>query len=321
MDNFSKPNIFFSKCLGFDSCRYNGQMITDAFVERLKPFVNIINVCPEMSIGLPVPRNPIRVVSENNELKLYQPKTEKEFTKEMNEFADLYLNNLINVDGFIVKSGSPSCGYKNVKIYNGTSKVTGSTKGAGLFGAKVTKKFPYMPIEDEGRLYNYRIRDNFLTRIFMNADFRNVKESKSLKELIDFQSRNKLLLMSSSQKYTKILGRIIANSKDKDMIAIFDEYEKNLELAFEKLPKFTNNINILMHAMGYFSKHITKKETELLLNSFEKYKLGKLTISTPMLLVKSYAVRFDITYLLEQTYFNPYPEELLILDDSEKIKL
>lgn len=321
MYNFVKPTVFFSKCLGFDSCRYNGQMITDTFVENLKPYVNIINVCPEMSIGLGVPRNPIRVVYENNELKLFQPKTEKEFTKEMECFADSYLNNIKDIDGFVLKSGSPSCGYKNVKIYNGTSKVTGSTKGSGIFGGEIIKKFPYIAVEDEGRLYNYRIRDNFLMKIFMNADFRRVKESNSLKELINFQSRNKLLLMGNSQKYMKILGRIIGNSEDKNIQVIIEEYESNLKLAFEKIPKYTNNINVLMHAMGYFSKYITKKETELLIDSLEKYKLGKLTISTPMLLVKSYAVRFDIKYLLEQTYFNPYPEELFLLEDSGKIKL
>lgn len=321
MCDFIKPNILFSKCLGFEGCRYNGQMITDAFVEHLKSFVNVINVCPEMSIGLEVPRPSIRVVLENNELKLYEPKTGKDYTKEMNEFANSYLNNLHNIDGFLLKSGSPSCGFKNVKIYNGTAKVTGSKRGMGIFGAKIKEIFPYAPIEDEGRLHNYRIRDNYLTRIFMNADFRNVKRSNCLSELIHFHSRNKLLLTANSQKYTKILGRITANNDGKDIKDIFNDYEENLKLAFEKLPKYTNNINILMHAMGYFSKYITNKETELILDSLEKYKMRKLTIMTPMLLVKSYAVRFHLTYLLEQTYFNPYPEDLIILEDSEKVEI
>ena len=312
----TKPNVFFSKCLGFDSCRYNGQMITDKFIESLKPYVNIINVCPEMSIGLGVPRSPIRVVSEGKELKLYQPKTEKEFTKEMNEFTNSYLGNLKNVDGFVLKSGSPSCGYKNVKVYNGTSVVTGSIKREGFFGGMIVKMFPYDAIEDEGRLYNYKIRDNFLTKIFMSADFRQVKESNSLVELIKFQSRNKLLLMANSQKYTKILGKIVGNGEEKNIEVIMKEYEENLKLAFAKISKYTNNINVLMHAMGYFSKYINPKETQLILDSFEKYKTGKLTINTPMLLVKSYAVRFNISYLLEQTYFNPYPEELISLEDS-----
>ncbi|EKQ57176.1 MULTISPECIES: DUF523 and DUF1722 domain-containing protein [unclassified Clostridium] len=321
MYDFPKPNIFISKCLGFDSCRYNGQMITDAFVEHLKPFVNIKTSCPEMSIGLEVPRDSLRVVFQNDELKLYQPKTQKEFTKEMYEFSESYLSNLHDIDGFLLKGGSPSCGYKNVKVYNGTAKVTGSTRGAGIFGAKIKEIFPYLPVEDEGRLHNYRIRDNFLTRIFINADFRKVKESNSLEELIHFQRRNKLLLMANSQKYMRILGRITGNSEKKDISEIFYEYEKYLNLTFEKLPKYTNNINVLMHAMGYFSDYITKKERDLILNALEKYRIKKMTIITPMLLVKSYAVRFNITYLLEQTYFNPYPEELVILEDSEKVEI
>jgi len=321
MDKFTKPNVFFSKCLGFDSCRYNGQMIMDAFVESLKPYVNSITTCPEMSIGLGVPRDPIRVVSEAGVLKLYQPSTEKEFTKEMNNFSNSYLKPLQNIDGFIFKKGSPSCGYKNVKIYNGTSKVTGSIKGAGIFGGNAVILFPFTAIEDEGRLYNYRIRDHFLAKIFMSADFRKVKEACSLKELIKFQSRHKLLIMANSQKYLKVLGKIVSNSDDKGIKTILEEYEHNLKLAFENIPRYTNNINVLMHAMGYFSKNITKKETEFILDSFEKYKTGKLTLNTPMLLVKSYIVRFDISYLLDQTYFNPYPEELIFLEDSGKIEV
>lgn len=152
----------------------------------------------------------------------------------------------------------------------------------------------------------------------MSADFRKVKESKSIGELVKFQSRNKLLLMANSQKYMKILGRIIGNSEGKSIEVILEEYEKNLNLAFEKIPRYTNNINVLMHAMGYFSKEITSNETKLILDCLEKYKNGKLTLNTPMLLVKSYAVRFNITYLLEQTYFSPYPEELVFLEDSGK---
>ncbi|NRZ40538.1 uncharacterized protein YbgA (DUF1722 family) [Clostridium beijerinckii] len=127
--------------------------------------------------------------------------------------------------------------------------------------------------------------------------------------------------MVNSQKYTKILGRITANGENNNIKSTMAEYEKNLNLAFEKLPKYTNNINVLMHAMGYFSKYITNEETQLLLDSLEKYKMKKLTIMSPMLLVKSYVVRFNIDYLLEQTYFNPYPEDLIILEDSEKIEI
>lgn len=321
MCDFSKPNVFFSKCLGFENCRYNGQMITDPFIEVLKPFVNIITICPEVLIGLEVPRPSLRVVYQNDKLKLYQPKTEKEFTAEMNEFANSYLSNLHDIDGFLLKKGSPSCGYKNVKVYNGMAKVTGSTRGTGIFGAKVKELFPYTPIEDEGRLHSYRIRNNFLTRIFINSDFRKVKKSTSLKELNSFHERNKLLLMANSHKYARILGKILSNYEKKDIGIIFSEYEKYLKFAFETLPKYTNNINVLSHATGYFSKYITSDETKLIIDSLEKYRIGKLTIMTPMLLVKSYAVRFNITCLLEQTYFNPYPEDLIILEDSEKSTL
>lgn len=319
MSNFERPNMFFSKCLGFDSCRYNGQMVNNSFIENLKPYVNIISECPEMSIGLGVPRSPIRVVCEDNAFKLYQPKTGKEFTKEMIDFTSSYLNNLKNIDGFIFKSSSPSCGYKNVKIYKGFLKATGTFRGVGFFGGKAVEMFPYAAIEDEGRLHNYRIRDHFLTKIFMSANFRKVKEANDLSELIKFHNKNKLLLMASSQKYSKVLEKIISNDECKPIEKILDEYEKNLKLTFERLPRCSNNISVLTHVLRYFSKDITEKERDLILDSLGKYRDGKLTLNTPMLLIKSYVVRFNISYLLEQTYFNSYPEELISLEDSGKI--
>jgi uncharacterized protein YbgA (DUF1722 family) len=285
MGNFERPNVFFSRCLGFEGCRYNGQMITNSFIESLKPYVNAITACPETSIGLSTPRDSMRIVYEKDELKLYQPKTGKEFTKEMSDFAKNYLKNLKNIDGFVLKSGSPSCSHKNVKIYNGISGVTRNSRGSGFFGGKVVELFTHAAIEDEGRLHN----------------------------------KNKLLIMANSQKYLKVLEKFILNYKDNPIEVILEEYEKKLKLAFKKISRYTNNINVLMHALGYFSNNITKGETELILDSLERYRQGKFTVNTPMLLIKSYAVRFNIDYLLEQTYFNPYPEELISLEDSGKI--
>lgn len=319
MSNFERPNVFFSRCLGFEGCRYNGQMVTNSFIENLKPYVNAIDACPETSIGLSTPRDSIRIVYDKDQLKLYQPKTGKELTREMSDFAKSYLENLKNIDGFVLKSASPSCSHKNVKIYNGTSGVTRNSRGSGFFGGKVVELFPYAAIEDEGRLHNYRIRDHFLGKLFVNAGFRRVKESNLLSELVRFHNKNKLLIMANSQKYLKILGKLILNNEDKPIEVILEEYEKNLKLAFKKISRYTNNINVLMFALGYFSDNITKGERELILDSLERYREGKLTVNTPMLLIKSYAVRFNINYLLEQTYFNPYPEGLISLEDSGKV--
>lgn len=261
MNSLIKPNIVISRCLGFDACRYNGQILPDYFIEELKSYVNFITVCPEVSIGLGVPREPIRVVNENNQLELFQPKTNLIFTDKINKFSSAFLENIKEVDGFILKSSSPSCGFRNVKVYNGIVSTTSTPKGNGFFGAAVGDRFPNIAIEDEGRLTNLKIRDNFLIKIFTFCDFRRVKNSNSLKELIKFHSKNKLVLMAYSQKYLSILGKIVSNSEKKTVEVIFQEYEENLQLAFAKAPKYTNNINVY--------------------------------VSIPIALVRSYAVRVE----------------------------
>lgn len=323
MDRYSinniKPTIVVSKCLGFEACRYNGQKLTDKFVESLKNYVNYITVCPEIAIGLPTPRDPIRVAFEENTFKLYQPKTGKDFTDEMVKFTEEYLNNIPQVDGFILKSSSPSCGLKSIKVYNGTVNVTRSTRdGVGFFGGKVSKLYSHLAVEDEGRLTNIRIRENFLTKLFLGFNFRNMKKEGSMEKLINFQSNNKFLLMAYSPKELTNLGRIVANHEHKSFQELIQDYENTLYRAISKMPRYTTNIHVLLEALGFFSKHISQREKTFILDSINKHKAGKVPISVPSFLIKSYAIRFDVKYLLEQTFFNPYPEQLVDLTDSGK---
>jgi len=152
-----KPIIVISKCLGFESCRYNGGIQNDDFIKKLYDFVEYITVCPEIEIGLSTPREPIRIVQNNGELSLVQPKTGKDLSKAMYEFSQEFMNSLENVDGFVLKSRSPSCGIKDVKIYPKSERGGSSTKGKGFFAAVAQEKLPYLAIEDEGRLKDFKI--------------------------------------------------------------------------------------------------------------------------------------------------------------------
>ena len=206
MSKFPIPTIVISKCITFGPVRYNAQMIASAFVEKLKPFVNFTPVCPEIEIGLGVPRQPIRIVLINGKRKLVQPATGLDFTEDMEQFAEFFLNSLSEIDGFILKRGSPSSGFENVKIYPKMEKSSPVGKGPGFFGGAVLRKFPNLAIEDELRLLNYRIREHFLTKLFTLASFRGVKKSGRIKELIRFHSENKYLLTAYNQKELRILG-------------------------------------------------------------------------------------------------------------------
>lgn len=308
-----KPKVVVSKCLGFAKCRWNGTAIPVSFIDRLRKHVNFIAVCPEVEIGLGIPRAPIRIV--NN--RLIQPKTGRDFTDKMNKFSDKFLNNLKNVDGFILKYKSPSCGLKNVPVYPSTGKVQAKSSGPGFFGKKVLEKFKGLPIEDEGRLRNFKIREHFLTSLFTLADFRKVKKSKSIPKLLAFHTRNKFLLMAYNQKELRILGQILANQANNFRITA-DEYEEHLKLALSRMPRYTSNINVLLHAYNHFSKKLNEKEKKYFHHLIEEYQDARIPLSAILVLLKDWVMRFDDKFLAKQTFFQPYPEDLISITDSGK---
>ncbi len=318
MRDFIKPRVVVSKCLGFAHCRYNGLTIEDDFVKKLDSFVEFQPVCPEVEIGLGVPRNPIRLVSIRGSLHLMQPATQKDVTKEMERFADSFLDSLPPCDGFVLKNRSPSCGIKDVKIYPGLAKVASIGRGAGFFGGAVLKQFFHLAVEDEGRLNNDRIREHFLTKLFTLSGFRKIKASKSLKDLIRFHSENKLLLMAYNQKELRELGRIVASPDKKKIDEVYEGYERHLSAALSKASSYPSNINVLMHAMGYFKKDLSAKEKAFFLDALQRYRVGRIPLSVTISLMRSWVIRFDESYLMQQTYFEPYPEELVETVDRTK---
>jgi uncharacterized protein YbgA (DUF1722 family)/uncharacterized protein YbbK (DUF523 family) len=315
MRKFSKPTVVVSKCITFAPVRWDSSIIASAFVEKLKPHVNFIPVCPEMEIGLGVPRSPMRIVLVNKENKLMQPSTGLDFSEKMVTFADSFLNSLnARVDGFILKSGSPSSGFKNVKIYPKLEKSASIAKGPGFFGKAVLQKFPYLAIEDERRLLNPRIKEHFLTKLFAFASFREAKESGTINDLVRFQSENKYLLTAYSQKELRILGKIAANQEQKPCNELFTTYETHLYRAFGSAPSIGSNINVMYKIMGYFSNQLLKDEKAFLIKSLEKYKEGKLPLSANISILKAWIIRFNQQYLMDQTFLEPYPEGLVDLD-------
>ena len=315
---FTKPTIVVSKCLEFDACRYNGQRIPDEFVSKLHEYVEFIPVCPEVEIGLGTPRETIRVVLHGEERHLIQPASGRDVTEEMSGFTDQYLSSLPDVDGFILKSRSPSCGIKDVKVYSAGDMPAILHKGSGFFGGAVSDRFIGAAFEDEGRWKNFKIREHFLTKLYTMSTFREIKAQKSMKVLIDFQSDNKYLFMSYNQKELKALGNIVANREKKSIDEVLSAYEDHLARMFARAPRYTSNINVMMHIMGYFSDQLSSGERQHFLELLEKYRDGKLPLSSPLSVLKSWVIRFEHPYLLRQTFFEPYPEELVEITDSGK---
>jgi uncharacterized protein YbgA (DUF1722 family)/uncharacterized protein YbbK (DUF523 family) len=318
MQIIEKPILCVSRCLGFESCRYNGGIVKDETISSLKDFANFITVCPECDIGLSTPRESLRLIEKADRSHIFQSKNNSDYTDEMINFSEEFIGKLSEVDGFILKSRSPSCGIKDVKIYSSNEKGASSKKGKGIFAEIVFNRYFGYPIEDEGRLSNYKLRENFFTKIYIFAQFRSVKKRCSIEELLSFHSINKMLFNSFSIKETKEMGRIIANHEHKHIEDLLKEYEVHLKSALQKSARYTSNINILQHCLGYFTKYINSEERQFILESIEKYRSGKLPLSTPLNIIRSYVIRFDIEYLKSQSFFQPYPEELLEVRDSGK---
>jgi uncharacterized protein YbgA (DUF1722 family)/uncharacterized protein YbbK (DUF523 family) len=313
-----KPILVLSKCIECAACRYNGQTIPSKFVRQLRAHVEFIPVCPECEIGLGIPRDPVRVVEQDGEYRLMQTKTERDVTQPMREFAEGFLSALPDIDGFILKSRSPSCGIKEVKVYSSIGKVPPKGKHHGFFGAAVIERFPSFPLEDEGRLKNFIIRGNFLTRVFTLARFRKVVETGSASELVTFHSRNKYLIMAYNQERMRELGRIAANHDKKPWPEVIANYGEKLREVFPRTPSAGSYVNVLQHTMGYFSEYLTAREKQFFLALLKKYRKGKVPMGVLFEVMRSWVVRFEEEYLTQQTLFEPYPEELLDVTDFGK---
>ena len=314
MREFVKPRVVVSKCLEFDHCRYNGDMISSLIVAKLKEYVDFLPVCAEVEIGLGIPRSPVRIILEKGEHRLIQPTSGKDVTEDMKAFCADFLDSLGDVDGFILKFRSPSCGLKDVKVYPSVSNSGAIGKTSGYFGEAVLKRYPFLPIEDEGRLRNDRIKEHFLTKLFIFAAFRKVKSKGSIKDLIRFHTENKYLLMAYSQAELRKLGAIVANKEKKTFNELISDYEGHFYSIFTKPPRYTSSINVLMHAFGHFSENISKGEKTLFFDWIQKYMERKTSLCPAINTIRSWIERFEDQYLLHQTFFEPYPEDLLEVD-------
>jgi uncharacterized protein YbgA (DUF1722 family)/uncharacterized protein YbbK (DUF523 family) len=310
----TKPIVVLSHCLANEACRYNGQALRDPIVATLRPHVTFRPVCPEVAIGLGVPRDPIHLVTKGDGVALVQPKTGLDVTDKMRGFSAGFLDALGPVDGFLLKGRSPSCGIAQVKIH-AADGLRVERKGHGLFAQAVIDRHPDVAVEEEGRLGDYAIRDHFLTRIFASARFRHVR---SMAGLVRFQATHKLLLLAHGQTGIRALGRIVANAEGWPFDEVRALYGDGLARALARPARMPGRINAFEHAFGFCSDSLAAKEKRHFLELLVRYRASRVPMSAVTTLLRSWAERFEIAYLADQVLFDPYPEELFSLRDSGK---
>jgi len=311
-----RPALVSSECLGFAAVRYNGQVLRDRFVQALREHVDVVPVCPEVAIGLGVPRDPIRLVRIGDERRLVQPATGADVTSSMRDWATAYLASAPAIDGFVLKSRSPSCGIKDVRVYPPGEGRPPTEKAAGLFAEIVMETFPDAAVEDEGRLTNARIRHHFLTRLFAAAALRDVRQSGRIRELVRFHTEYKLLLMAHGQQPLRVLGRIVAGAHEHRFDDVVDAYAAGFSSALARPARIPAMINALQHAYGYFSERLTPAERVFFRELLAEYRAEHVMLNTVLAVLQSWVVRFEEGYLAGQRLFEPYPRALRSLVDS-----
>jgi uncharacterized protein YbgA (DUF1722 family)/uncharacterized protein YbbK (DUF523 family) len=274
----------------------------------------------EMEIGLGVPRDPVRIVSiRNGERRLVQPTTGLDVTDRALHFCGQYLMGLDEVDGFLLKSRSPSCGLRDVRIYPEGEGKAPISKDSGFFGEAVLGAFSHLAVEDEARLRNVRIAEHFLTKLYMLARFRGL--DRDIKSLMQFQADNKLLLMMYGQNKMRLLGNIASNRDKRDIDHVFEQYRTLLVEALGNIPKCGASINVLMHAIGYYKDVLSLPEKKFFLETLDLYRDARVPLSVCLNLMRSYNVRFGNEYLTRQTFFEPFPSDLLEIGMTDSCAL
>ncbi len=315
-----KPKIMISSCIEHSAVRFDGTMISSEVIRQLKDYVTFITVCPEMAIGLGSPRPTLRLIKTEQGIKLYSPSNEKDYTSVMQEFTHNYIQTLLkkDVDGFVFKAKSPTCGIDKIKVYQGeTYSMPSQSVQNGVFADEILNTFNSLPVETERRLSNFSIREAFFIKIFTLAAF---KQITSVKELQEFHRVNKYLFMSFHQHKMKKLGNIASNRYKEPFNEVYKAYKLMLDDLFASPITKRKRINTLEHIYGYFKRDISSEEKDFYFTAQKDYKNGHIPFSTTLRILQGFVIRFDQKYLFDQTIFEPYPKELITqLDSGKKI--
>ena len=307
-----KIKLGISTCLLGENVRYDGGHKLDRFLtDTLGQYVEYVPVCPEVECGLPIPRESMHLEGDPESPRLVTLRTKQDMTERMVSWAKKRVVELEKegLCGFIFKSDSPSSGMERVRVYN--EKGMPVKKGVGMFARIFMEHYPLLPVEDEGRLHDPKLRENFVERIFALKRWREVlakKESRG--NLVDFHTQHKLLILSHSPKHYQIMGKLVAQAKDIPLKNLFQQYQTILMEALQLKTTPKKNANVLMHMMGYFKEQLSSDEKQELLEVIDHYRQEYIPLIVPMTLINHYVRKYDQPYLKQQVYLNPHPLEL-----------
>jgi uncharacterized protein YbgA (DUF1722 family)/uncharacterized protein YbbK (DUF523 family) len=306
--------IGVSSCLLGNPVRYDGGHQLDPFIsDTLGRFFEFVPVCPEAESGLGVPRETMRLVGDPQSPQLLTTTTGIDHTERVLAWARQRVRELEGegLYGFIFKARSPTSGMERVKVYPAKPGGLPKRVGVGLFARVFMEHFPLLPVEDEGRLHDIGLRENFIERVFVTHRWRRLKsETMTAKGLIAFHSAHKLQIMAHSERHYRAMGPLVARTTAKPMTTLFAEYEALLLAALRLQATVKKHCNVLLHILGYFKKELPAAEKEEMLSIIGHYREGDLPLIVPITLLLHYVRKYRKEYLAQQTYLEPHPLEL-----------
>ncbi len=301
-----------SACLLGQNVRYDGGHKRDHFItDTLSQYVELFPVCPEVECGLPTPRESMRLVGDPASPRLMTGNTKQDHTDRMLEWCAKKVSELEDLDlyGFIFKKGSPSSGMERVKVY--TEEGMPSHRGIGMFARAFIEHFPLLPVEEEGRLHDPGFRDNFLEAIFVLKRWReNLAPKPTRRGFVEFHATHKLLLMAHSPTHMRLMGKLVARSKDYTVDEFRPQYQNLLMGALRLKTTRRKQTDVLMHCIGFLKKLLSSDEKREVLDIIEHYRQGNLPLIVPVTLLNHYVRKSDPPYLRGQYYLKPHPIEL-----------
>jgi uncharacterized protein YbgA (DUF1722 family)/uncharacterized protein YbbK (DUF523 family) len=306
--------VGISSCLLGEEVRYDGGHQKDAYITGvLARYFTWVPVCPEMEVGMGVPREPIRLVGDAASPRLMGVTSATDYTARMREFAGGRVDELRRreLSGYILKRGSPSCGLERVKVYAGDGPP--ARTGTGLFARALTDALPLLPVEEEGRLNDAHLRDNFITRVFAYRRFAALRESEPRPAaVVEFHTAHKYLLLAHNPAAYARLGRLVAEVARPPRAGWLDGYGERFMRALETRATIPKHVNVLQHIMGFFKKQLSAAEKRELAGVIGDYANGLVPLVVPITLINHYVARFEVAYVRDQIYLRPHPKELML---------
>ena len=304
-----------SACLLGDEVRFDGGHKRDRFLlHTLGPHVEWRPLCPEVEIGMGTPRESVRLVGDLDAPRMLAPRSGRDWTDEMLAWSRARMEEIASWDlhGYVFKKGSPSCGLFRVKVYN--DKNMPNHEGRGLFAAVLTRHFPLLPVEEEGRLHDPPLRENFIDRLFAAERWKRfLAEDPTPRGLVRFHTAHKLTLMAHSPDHYRRLGRLVGDAGTRPWREMIDEYARLFAEGMQKLASRGRQVNVLHHLMGFLKNDLDPDDKAEVLELIEDYRQGLVPVVVPITLIKHHLRIREVPEWVDlQVYLHPYPKEMML---------